>query len=105
MWLSMPGFPEEMRPDRFGVVMDVHADAELPLPLLILWQFIPGRLQSENGRSFVSKMTASENYIVMCLYGPSDIEFFFPSAVSEAERESNVTRICALFTGNTVKVA
>lgn len=85
LWLR--GLPEHMRPDRFGVVLDVWTVPNETTRFLNLWEVHPGRLNEPDVGEFMERMLATRTYVVILRRPDFAVDMRFPKGTDIGEQE------------------
>ncbi len=85
LWLT--GLPEAMRPDIYGVVLDVWTIPNETMRFLNLWEVIPGRLDDADVTSFIDGILSTGTYVLLCRRSNLSPDIRFPAGLSENEQE------------------
>lgn len=84
LWLT--GLPEAMRPDKYGVVLDVWTVPNETMRFLNLWEVISGRLNEPDVTSFMDGILATGTYVLLCRRSDLEPDIRFPADIPEDEQ-------------------
>lgn len=85
LWLS--GLPEHLRPDKFGVVLDVWTAPREKMRFLNLWEVYPGRLNEPDVGAFVEGILATGIYVIIFRRPDFVVDMRFPKGIDVGEQD------------------
>ncbi len=85
LWLT--GMPDHMRPDKFGVVLDVWTVPNETMRFLNFWEVYPGRLNEPDVGEFIEGLLATRPYVIICRRPDFAVDIRFPHGIDIGEQE------------------
>jgi hypothetical protein len=75
LWRS-GSLPDELRPDKSGIILDVWPFEDLGATFLNIWESIPGSLETETARALIEHFMSTGRYILWIIKQDEDTLFF-----------------------------